>query len=223
MQTQFLGQVDYAPTLERMRAFTATRNAATPDALWLCEHPPVYTLGLAATREHLLAPGTIPVVASDRGGQVTYHGPGQVVVYTLVDLKRAGYYVKEFVYRLEQALLRSLAQFGVTGQRVRGAPGIYVNADNPFAHAALNLSAQQLGGTSPLVAKIAALGLKVHRHCCYHGLALNVQMDLSPFARINPCGYAGLATTDLSTIGVNASWDEVAQNLTEQLHISLTP
>ncbi len=211
-----LGRVDYAQTFAAMQAFTAARTGDTPDELWLCEHPPVYTQGLAGKADHILTPGGIPVVQSNRGGQVTYHGPGQVVAYPLIDLQRAGYYVKEYVYRIEEALIRTLDHFGVTGHRVAGSPGIYVRLDDPFSHTALT-------GPAPAddpfrgLGKIAALGIKVSRHCTYHGLALNVAMDLEPFSRINPCGYAGLQTVDLSTIGVATGWNEVAQVLGQKL------
>jgi lipoyl(octanoyl) transferase len=167
-----------------------------------------------------LNPHGIPVVQTNRGGQVTYHGPGQVVAYPLVDLKRLNIYVKEYVYRLEQALLKTLEHLGVTGHRVPGAPGIYVNLADPFGHAAL---------TGPRrdrfegLGKIAALGIKVSRHCTYHGVALNVAMDLQPFAGINPCGYEGLQTVDLSTIGVQVSSDEVAAILGTRLVNQLSP
>ncbi len=217
-----LGRVAYAPTYEAMRTLTADRTADTLDALWLCEHPPVFTQGLAGKQEHLLAAGDIPVVATDRGGQVTFHGPGQVVAYPLIDLRRAGYYVKEYVFRIEEAVLRTLAHFGVTGHRVRGAPGIYVRLDDPFSHARL---AQPQDGPPQFtgLGKIAALGIKISRHCAYHGLALNVAMDLEPFSRINPCGYAGLQTVDLSTIGVHTTWDEAASVLGTKLGIHLAP
>ena len=209
-----LGHVPCEPTLAAMRAFTAARTPDTPDEIWLCEHAPVYTQGLAGKAEHVLNPHGIPVVQTNRGGQVTYHGPGQVVAYPLLDLKRLNIYVKEYVYRIEEAVLRTLAHFGVTGHRVAGAPGIYVRIDDPFGHAAL---------TGPRVdafaglGKIAALGIKVSRHCTYHGVALNVAMDLAPFDGINPCGYAGLRTVDLSTIGVQVACDEVAGVLGRQL------
>lgn len=211
-----LGRVEYQPTYEAMQAMTAARTPDTPDALWLCEHPPVYTQGIAGQPGHVLAPGGIPVVATNRGGQVTYHGPGQVVAYPLLDLRRRGWFVKEYVYRLEEAVVRTLAGYGVTGHRVAGAPGIYVRLDDPFSHAALTGPAP---GGDPFrgLGKIAALGVKVSRHCTYHGLALNVAMDLEPFSRINPCGYAGLATVDLSTIGVPTPWDEAADRLGRQL------
>ena len=215
-----LGRVDYAPTVDAMRAFTEARIAAAdgrPDEIWLCEHPPVYTQGLAGRPEHVLNAGAIPVVQANRGGQVTYHGPGQVVAYPLVDLQRLGIYVKEYVFRIEQSVLKTLEAFGVTGHRVAGAPGIYVRLADPGAHAGLGrydaVAAARPPG-APIdfagLGKIAAVGIKVSRHCTYHGVALNVAMDLSPFGGIDPCGYAGLRTVDLSTIGVRATWDEAA-------------
>ncbi|WP_408647937.1 lipoyl(octanoyl) transferase LipB [Xenophilus arseniciresistens] len=205
-----------------MRAFSQSRDADSADALWLCEHEPVFTQGLAGRADHVLMPGGIPVVQTDRGGQVTYHGPGQVVAYPLLDLRRAGYYVKEYVYRIEEAVLRTLSHFGVTGHRVSGAPGIYVRLDDPFSHAALATPAP---GSDPFrgLGKIAALGIKVSRHCTYHGVSLNVAMDLEPFSRINPCGYAGLQTVDLSTIGAPVTWDEAAQVLGSKLGAYLAP
>jgi lipoyl(octanoyl) transferase len=218
MLTRALGMVAYEPTLAAMCAFTAERSAETADEIWLCAHPPVYTQGLAGKAEHVLNARKIPVVQTDRGGQVTYHGPGQVVAYALVDLKRLGIYVKEYVYRLEQATLKTLAHFGVTGHRVLGAPGIYVNLSNPFGHTALSSARlDQPEDWFQGLGKIAALGVKVSRHCTYHGVALNVAMDLQPFQGINPCGYPGLQTTDLSTIGVNAHVDEVAGVLAAKL------
>jgi lipoyl(octanoyl) transferase len=216
MEVRFLGQVDYLPTYEAMQTFTAGRAAETPNELWICEHPPVFTQGLAGQAGHLLMPGDIPVVQTNRGGQVTFHGPGQVMAYPLVDLQRAGYYVKEYVYKLEESVIQTLAHFGVTGHRVAGAPGIYVRLDDPFSHAAW------VGPALPNdpfkgLGKISALGIKVSRHRTYHGAALNVAMDLEPFNRINPCGYAGLKTVDLSTIGVDASWHEAAQVLAGQV------
>jgi lipoyl(octanoyl) transferase len=217
-----LGRVDYLPTYEAMRAFTDARTPDTPDELWLCEHPPVYTLGLAGRPEHVLNPGAIPVVPTNRGGQVTYHGPGQVVAYPLVDMRRLGIYVKEYVYRLEQAVLRTLQDFDVTGHRVAGAPGIYVKLDDPFGHAALT------GPASPAdpfrgLGKIAALGIKVSNHGTYHGVAFNVAMDLSPFAGINPCGYPGLQTVDLATLGVSTDWATAAGRLGERLTSQFAP
>ena len=222
MDTKLLGKVEYLPTFEAMQAFTAQRHASTPDELWICEHPPVFTQGLAGKAEHLLVPGNIPVIASNRGGQVTYHGPGQVVAYPLINLQRAGYYVKEYVFKLEEAVIRTLSALGVTGHRVRSAPGIYVRLADPFSHARLVTAGP---GEDPFkgLGKIAALGIKVSRHCTYHGLALNVNMDLSPYSRINPCGYAGLPTVDLSTIGVSITWDEAAGVLTRHLNALLTP
>ncbi len=220
MQVVVQGRVDYPATYQAMQDFTAARDADTPDQLWLCEHPPVFTLGLAGLASHVLAPGEIPVVPTNRGGQVTYHGPGQVVAYPLLDLQRAGYFVKEYVFRLEEAVIRTLADFGVTGLRVRGAPGIYVRPEDPGSHQRLPEPAP---GQDPFagLAKIAALGIKVSRHRTYHGLALNVDMDLEPFSRINPCGYAGLRTVDLSTIGVSTTWNEAAVVLGRKLEALL--
>lgn len=225
-----LGRADYAATLQAMQDFTARRSSDTPDELWVCEHAPLYTQGLAGKSDHLLHPGDIPVVATNRGGQVTFHGPGQVVAYPLIDLQRAGYYVKEYVYRVEEAVIRTLAHFGITGHRVGGAPGIYVRLDDPRGHALLPQRPQKRTDAAAPPApdfeglgKIAALGIKVSRHCTYHGVALNVAMDLEPYSRINPCGYAGLRTVDLSTIGVHTTWDEAAQVLGQQLSIRLAP
>lgn len=217
-----LGRADYAATADAMRAFTEARTPDMPDEIWLCEHDPVYTQGLAGKAEHVIAAHGIPVVQTNRGGQVTYHGPGQVVAYPLIDLKRLGIYVKEYVFRLEQALIRTIETYGVTGHRVLGAPGIYVRLDDPFGHA---VRKAQPAGRDPFegLGKIAAIGVKVSRNCTYHGVALNVAMDLRPFDGINPCGYAGLRTVDLSTIGVQASWDEVAKVLGGKLATYLSP
>jgi lipoyl(octanoyl) transferase len=253
IDTHFLGRVSYQPTYEAMQALTDARqhenlseiglkhNGIKRDQLWICEHLPVFTQGLAGKADHLLLPGDIPVVQTNRGGQVTYHGPGQVVAYPLIDLKAAGYYVKEYVFKIEEAVIKTLAAFDITGHRVRGAPGIYVRTDDPFAHAALHLTEADLlaadvsnsdGGNVDLtpikgaasdVGKIAALGIKVSRHFAYHGVALNVAMDLEPFGRINPCGYAGLRTVDMASLGVNASWDEVAQVFAKKLVSYLSP
>ena len=230
MRLRSLGRVEYAPTYAAMQAFTEGRTPDTPDELWVCEHPPVFTQGLAGREDHVLAPGEIPVVRANRGGQVTYHGPGQVVAYPLIDLQRAGYYVKEYVYRVEEAVIRTLARFGVTGHRVGGAPGIYVRRDDPGSHALLpQRPALRLPGEPAAtpdftgLGKIAALGIKVSRHCTYHGVALNVAMDLQPFQRINPCGYPGLQTVDLSTMGITVSWEEAAQTLSAQLTATLSP
>jgi lipoyl(octanoyl) transferase len=216
MDIRLLGLVEYLPTYEAMQAFTAERTADTPNELWICEHPQVFTQGLAGHASHLLMPCDIPVVQTNRGGQVTFHGPGQVMAYPLVNLQRAGYYVKEYVFKLEESVIRTLAHFGVTGHRVAGAPGIYVRLDDPFSHAAL-VGPAPAGDPFKGLGKISALGIKVSRHCTYHGAALNVAMDLQPFERINPCGYAGLKTVDLFTIGVETTWDEVARVLAGQL------
>ena len=211
------GLLDYATAYAQMRAFTAARTAATPDALWLCQHPPVYTQGQAGKPEHVLKADSIPVIPTDRGGQITYHGPGQVVAYPLVDLRRAGYFVKELVWRIEEAVLAVLASYRLTGHRVAGAPGIYVRLhaapSSPAALEAPHTPQQAFAG----LGKIAALGLKVHQGCSYHGVALNVAMDLEPFSRINPCGYAGLPVTDLTACGVHTTCDEVATRLSEAL------
>ncbi|MBN8749466.1 Octanoyltransferase [Xylophilus ampelinus] len=248
-ELRLLGRADYQATFAAMKQITLERPVGGRDMLWICEHPPVFTQGIAGRQDHLLLPGDIPVVQTDRGGQVTYHGPGQVVAYPLIDLRRAGYFVKEYVYRIEESVLRTLAHFGVTGHRVAGAPGIYVRLDDPFSHAALTgphappLRGSLLseGADSPWggpaanpgphpgadpfrgLGKIAALGIKVSRHCTYHGVSLNVAMDLEPFSRINPCGYAGLRTVDLSTIGVPVTWDEAAQVLSQKLVAFLAP
>lgn len=222
MKLRELGRVPYAETAAAMQAFTEARGDDTEDELWLCEHPAVFTQGIGGKAEHVLQPGSIPVVASNRGGQVTFHGPGQVVAYPLVNLKRQNIFVKEFVYRLESALLRTLQEFDVTGHRVPGAPGIYVRLGDPFGHSALTLPLPP-GDPFRGLGKIAALGVKVSRHCSYHGVALNVAMDLEPFSRINPCGYAGLKTVDLSTIGVSTTWDEAARVLGQQLSNLLAP
>ena len=253
MDTRFLGRVDYLPTYEAMQAFTDERHRqnseqigiqpsySLPDQLWICEHNPVFTQGLAGKTEHILNAGSIPIFPTNRGGQVTYHGPGQVVAYPLVDLKRAGYFVKEYVYRIEQAVIRTLAHFNITGHRVAGAPGIYVRLDDPSSHALLAQRPQKKPtdasnhwNPTPInsadnsinfngLGKIAALGIKVSRYCTYHGVALNVAMDLEPFSRINPCGYSGLQTVDLSTIGVSCSWDEAAGVLSQKLVSYLAP
>jgi len=217
------GRCDYLQTYHAMQAFTTARTVATPDQIWLCEHEAVFTQGLAGRNAHLLATGSIPVVATDRGGQVTYHGPGQVVAYPLMDLKRAGYYIKEYVYRIEEAVIRALRAWGVTGHRVAGAPGIYVRLDDPAGHAGLPVSGSAADPNFAGLGKIAALGVKVSRHCTYHGVALNVAMDLAPFECINPCGYAGLRTVDLSTIGVTVGWEEAAAALGQRLAVGLLP
>ena len=222
MKIRQLGRADLGATVDAMTAFTAARGDDTPDELWLCEHPPVFTQGLAGRSVHVLDAGPIPVVQTNRGGQVTYHGPGQVVAYPLVDLKRLGIFVKEYVFRLEQAVLKTLEGFDVTGHRVAGAPGIYVRLADPFGHAALPLPPDPRDPWKGL-GKIAALGIKVSRHCSYHGVALNVAMDLSPFDRIDPCGYAGLRAVDLSRIGIETDWDTAALALSRRLVSYLSP
>jgi len=222
MRVLVLGRRGYAGTLQAMRDFTARRSPDTEDELWIVEHDPVFTQGVAGRAQHLHGAGAIPVVQSNRGGQVTYHGPGQVVAYPLVDLRRLDIYVKEYVYRLEQAVLRVLQDHGVTGHRVAGAPGVYVRLDDPFGHAALTGPAPAADPFRGL-GKIAALGIKVSNHCAYHGLALNVAMDLSPFERIDPCGYAGLRTVDLATLGVRTDWATVARQLGRRLQAQLAP
>ena len=205
-----------------MRVFTDARDDATPDELWLAEHEPVFTQGVAGRPEHVLDAAGIPVLGSNRGGQVTYHGPGQVLAYPLVDLKRQGLYVKEFVFRLEAAVLKVLESYAVTGHRLPGAPGIYVRVDDPFGHAALQGPADPREPFRGL-AKIAALGVKVSRHRAYHGVALNVAMDLAPFNRINPCGHAGLQTVDLARLGISTTWGEAANRLAARLANQFAP
>ena len=230
-----LGRVDYLPTYAAMQAYSEQRTRSEPaqeaDQIWVCEHPPTFTQGLAGKPEHIFKPENIPVVQTNRGGQVTYHGPGQVVAYPLVDLKRAGYFVKEYVYRVEESVIRTLLHFGVTGHRVAGAPGIYVRLSDPAGHAPLEqrpkravtevLTLNEPDFTG--LGKIAALGIKVSRNCTYHGVALNVAMDLEPFSRINPCGYRALKTIDLSTIGIHLSWADAASVLSQKLRAYLAP
>jgi lipoyl(octanoyl) transferase len=228
LDLRLLGRTDYAATVQAMQEFTRLRDPRSRDELWICEHSPHFTQGLAGHSDHLLHPGNIPVVATNRGGQVTYHGPGQVVAYPLLDLQRLGYFVKEYVYRIEDAVIRTLEHFGVTGHRVAGAPGIYVRLDDPHSHAMLEQRPRlrEPGSAPPApdftgLGKIAALGIKVSRHCTYHGVALNVAMDLEPYGRINPCGYAGLETVDLSTIGVSATVADAGPRLAAHLQALL--
>ncbi len=181
-----LGRAPFEPVWQAMRDFTSSRGEATPDELWFVEHPPVFTLGLAAKPAHVLDAGAIPVLRTDRGGQVTYHGPGQLVAYVLLDLRRAGYGVKSLVHRLEQSVIDLLAGYGIAAARRAGMPGVYVDG-----------------------AKIAAVGLRVSRGCSYHGIALNVETDLAAFSRIDPCGYPGLAATRLADLGVRDTIDAV--------------
>jgi lipoyl(octanoyl) transferase len=182
------GLRDYVPVWRDMQSFTEQRDADSADQVWLLQHPPVFTLGMNGRREHLLEPGDIPVVEVDRGGQVTYHGPGQLVAYTLLDLRRRGLGIRRLVDVLEQSVVDWLGSHGVTARARREAPGVYVDG-----------------------AKVAALGLRVRRGCSYHGLSLNVDMDLAPFARINPCGYEGLAVTQLRDLGIRLSVEEVGR------------
>jgi lipoyl(octanoyl) transferase len=223
-----LGPSDHADCEARMRAFTAARDAATPDEIWLTEHPPVYTLGVAGRAGHVLAAGDIPVRRSDRGGQVTYHGPGQVVAYPLVDLRRLGITVREYVFRIETAVLQVLAGYGLSGHRVAGAPGVYLRLADPAGHAALTGPGGPggPGGAHDALrglGKVAALGIKVSRHCAYHGVALNVAMDLEPYTRIDPCGYPGLRSVDLARLGVSTTWDEAAARLAQRLCAQFVP
>jgi lipoyl(octanoyl) transferase len=189
-----LGLVDYAPTYDAMRRFTDARGSATPDELWVLEHPPVYTVGIAGRKEHFPRSPGIPLVRVDRGGQITYHGPGQAIVYALVDLVRRGLKVRAMVTLIEQAVIDALAAHGVAAARRGGAPGVYA------------------GG-----AKIAALGLRVRRGCCYHGVALNANMDLAPFSAIDPCGYPGLEVTQTAALGVAAGVDELGDGLARRI------
>ena len=196
-----LGRIDYVPAWRAMIDFTATRTETTPDELWVCEHPPVYTLGQAGKPEHLLADNGIPLVQIDRGGQITYHGPGQVVVYPLLDLNRRGLKVRELVGRLEQAVIDLLAEHGAAARRLVGAPGVYVDR----------------GGDAVWPAKIAALGLRIRRGCSYHGLALIVDMELAPFSAINPCGYAGMPVTQSRDLGIGPTPAQAGEALTRHL------
>jgi lipoyl(octanoyl) transferase len=189
-----LGRTDYVATWRAMQRFTEARTQNTGDELWLTEHPPVYTLGLAGRREHVLRNNGIPVIKVDRGGQVTYHGPGQLVVYVLVDLRRAKLWVREMVRRIEDAVITWLATFGILASGNPAAPGVYV----------------EQGGRE---AKIAALGLRVRNGCTYHGVAVNIDMDLAPFQDIDPCGYPGLAVTQVADLGVPVSIDDAGQRL----------
>jgi lipoyl(octanoyl) transferase len=189
-----LGVADYAATCEAMRRFTADRGAVTQDELWVLEHPPVFTAGVAARPEHFPRTSSIPLVRADRGGQITYHGPGQAIVYTLVDLERSRLTVRGMVALIEDAVIAALAENGVGAARRAGAPGVYV------------------GG-----AKIAALGLRVRGGCCYHGVALNVDMDLAPFYDIDPCGYPGLRVTQTSEHGVGAGTLELGEALASRI------
>ncbi|MCP5267466.1 MAG: lipoyl(octanoyl) transferase LipB [Zoogloeaceae bacterium] len=193
-----LGRADYQPTWQAMMDFTAARTAETPDELWVVEHPPVFTLGQAGKPEHLIADTGIPLVKIDRGGQITYHGPGQVVIYLLINLPRRKLKVRELVNRIEQAVIDCLAEHGVIADRLDSAPGVYVGAGESLA-------------------KVAALGLRIRNGCCYHGVSLNVDMDLSPFLAINPCGYAGMAVTQTKDLGIPLTPPQAAEALTRHL------
>lgn len=204
-----LGLVDYESTYQAMREFTLARNTDTPDEIWLLEHTPVFTLGLAGDPSNLHSPSNqIPLVQVDRGGEITYHGPGQIVVYLLLDLRRLGVFVKELVFKIEQALIDTLADYGIAAERHSGAPGIYIT---------------QTEGVAPEYwgSKIAALGLKVSKGCSYHGLALNVETDLDAFARIHPCGYEGLRTIDMQSLGIKDNIDIISQTLLGHLQKQL--
>lgn len=201
-----LGQIQYEPVFQKMVAFTQQRNTSTPDEIWIVEHPPVFTLGQAADKIHILDPHDIPVHETDRGGEVTYHGPGQLVVYLLIDLKRrfGKLPVRELVFRIEEAIIRTLSIYGIVGVRRTGAPGIYLPAEPVY---------EKNQG-----AKIAALGLKIKSNgCMYHGFALNVAMDLEPFKWIDPCGYKGLVVTDMRSAGYSGTLKDVQISLTESL------
>ena len=192
------GRVDYVSTMREMQVFTEQRDASTRDEIWFLEHPPVFTLGMAGKREHLLSPGDIPVVQTERGGQVTYHGPGQLVVYPLIDLRRANLGVRDFVSALERTIIDYVAQFGIAAATRRSAPGVYVGER-----------------------KLASVGIRVRRGSSYHGIALNVCLDLEPFSRINPCGYAGLEMTRLADLGGPADVETVAKQLEPHLLFNL--
>ena len=202
MLIKHLGLVDYEPTWRAMQEFTATRDDATPDELWLVQHPPVYTLGQAGKPEHLIHATEIPLVKIDRGGQITYHGPGQVVIYLLLDLARRDLKVRELVTRIEQAMIDFLGEHGVAAERLDGAPGVYIKRQG-------------------IVAKIGALGLRIRKSRCYHGLSLNVDMDLSPFNAINPCGYAGMAVTQTRDLGVPLTPAQAGEALVAHLNRQL--
>jgi lipoyl(octanoyl) transferase len=191
---RWLGRVEYEPTWRAMQALTEARSADTPDEIWFLEHPPVFTLGMNAAREHVLAPGDIPLVQIDRGGQVTYHGPGQLVVYPLLDVRRLGVGVRQLVIALENAIIDLVASWGFEALGRRDAPGVYVAGR-----------------------KLASIGLRIRRGCSYHGLAFNIAMDLEPFRRINPCGYRGLEVIDLRALGIDVDLRSAAEALAQRL------
>ncbi len=190
MKTSFLGRQEYVPLWRAMQEFTDERNESTPDEIWFCEHPPVFTMGLNASKEHLLMPGDIPVVQIDRGGQVTYHGPGQLMVYPLIDIRRANIGVRKLVTALEQSVVDLAAEYDVEAAARPDAPGVYVDGD-----------------------KLASVGLRIRRGASFHGMALNVDADLEPFSRINPCGYAELEMTDLHRLGIELQLEEASDKL----------
>jgi lipoyl(octanoyl) transferase len=205
------GLEPYGASFDAMRAFTDARTPDTTDEIWLVEHPPVFTLGLAGDPAHLLlAESGIPLIKVDRGGQITYHGPGQIVAYLLIDLRRRKLMVRELVRRIEEAVIQTLATYNLATDRKAGAPGIYVANQGANDRLAAHEGA-----------KIAALGLKIRNGCSYHGVSLNVDMDLQPFLAINPCGYAGLETVDMATLGVAADWRDVALVLAERLALQI--
>ena len=202
MKTKFLGRRDYVPLWREMQTFTDERDASTPDEIWFCEHPPVFTLGLNASKEHLLAPGDIPVVQIDRGGQVTFHGPGQLMVYPLIDIRRANIGVRKLVTALEQSVVDLAADYDIDAAARTDAPGVYVDGD-----------------------KLASVGLRIRRGSSFHGMSLNVDVDLEPFTRINPCGYAELEMTDLKRLGIDlqleAAADKLLPHFLEHLGLSI--
>ena len=202
MKTSFLGRQEYVPLWRAMQEFTDERNESTPDEIWFCEHPPVFTMGLNASKEHLLMPGDIPVVQIDRGGQVTYHGPGQLMVYPLIDIRRANIGVRKLVTALEQSVVDLAAEYDVEAAARPDAPGVYVDGD-----------------------KLASVGLRIRRGASFHGMALNVDTDLEPFSRINPCGYAELEMTDLHRLGIELQLEETSDKLLSHLlkHLGLSP
>jgi len=201
MKTRYLGRQEYVPLWHAMQEFTDERDESTPDEIWFCEHPPVFTMGLNASNEHLLAPGDIPVVQIDRGGQVTYHGPGQLMVYPLIDIRRANIGVRKLVTALEQSVVDLAAEYDVVAVAHADAPGVYVDGD-----------------------KLASVGLRIRRGASFHGMALNVDADLEPFTRINPCGYAELEMTDLHRLGIELKLEETSESLLQHFlrHLGLS-
>ena len=232
MKTIYLGEVPYAEIYQKMQDFTLGRTSDTPDELWICEHPKVYTLGLSASPKDLLHASDIPLIQTNRGGQITHHGPGQVVAYPLINLSHKGCFVKEYVFRLEEAVIKTLNTLGLTAHRVLGAPGVYVNAHDPQSHERFVYSPFETASLSQApktttpdfkgLSKIAAIGVKVTKHCTYHGLSLNVSMDMAPFDTINPCGYEGLSTTNLHKLGVMLNCQDVSVLLAEKLNTYLS-